>query len=59
MKLSKTGKPLCARCRRLATHRMSALSRANGYVERIYVYHCDEHKTRYDKPLAGELQHEE
>lgn len=56
MKVSKTGKPLCARCRRLATHRTAYGSTKNGKREVCYVYHCDRHMTTLDRALP-EYQH--
>ncbi len=41
-RLSRTGKPLCSRCRRLATH-MGNYYRVNGRVP-SYLWYCNQHK---------------
>ncbi|MBO0777226.1 MAG: hypothetical protein J2P37_00160 [Ktedonobacteraceae bacterium] len=52
-KLSRTGKHLCCRCRKLATHKLEASSRtAPG--GKLVVYHCVEHATHYDMPQEQE-----
>jgi hypothetical protein len=51
-KYTKTGKPRCSRCLRVATHKMEANSgTAYSRHEKIVVYHCDKHKTHIDTSL--------
>lgn len=45
MKLSKTGKPLCCQCRKLATNSLEYRVTENGMRKKQYVYLCDTHAT--------------
>jgi hypothetical protein len=53
MKLSRTGKPLCTRCRKLATH-AGNYHRSNGQPK--HLYYCTEHaaSVRDSKPIETE-----
>jgi hypothetical protein len=56
MKLSRTGRPLCAHCRRLATHEGSYhRSRENGVWRPGKLYYCTTHAANCNDalPLAA------
>jgi hypothetical protein len=52
-KFSRTGKPLCCRCRKLATSRQAGydFTDASGEKQTFYVYHCTEHAHEHDEPF--------
>ena len=49
LKLSPTGKPLCIRCSKLATHEIH-VSRPDGWV--VFSYQCVEHRYASSKLLT-------
>jgi len=50
MRQSPTGKPLCTRCRKLATHRIMGFDRITRRP--VAVYQCDGHKHPTSEPIA-------